>query len=325
MFTKTAILAAGFASLAAAAPVAETPSSSGFVYTVSSNASCPVANSADNVPNFLQDPALCTASYNAGMNAPQGYSTAFAGANGSTQALYGYMGYEQVTTYNTSYCAAQCNAKAGCASFNIYFERDPSVDPTDDCQNPASVRVAKCAYYSSIIDVSTATNQGQWRENFQVAITGSNGYVKQSAFSASGYKPANGTAPTSGTGFVGHIPTDKAINAPIDCRGNDSYAGVEWWNDGLFSVQRCADSCSRHSAWVQAQGGVMCNFFTTYLIRDSVANTIQQQCAMYSEEVPMVYAKNGGNNEGSQKVFNSYAFTASGYIGNKVCANGKIF
>lgn len=103
-----------------------------------------------------------------------------------------YLGYSNVRSYDVAGCAARCNAKKNCVSFNIYFERDPTVDPgsgNSGCANPPSTTLIKCAFYGGPIDASTAVNKGQWRNKFQVAIAGSNGYTK----SCSGPTP-----PTSG-------------------------------------------------------------------------------------------------------------------------------
>ena len=46
------------------------------------------------------------------------------------------MGYTTLDTYDVPTCAAKCSAINGCMSFNIYFERDPSLDPGANCPNP---------------------------------------------------------------------------------------------------------------------------------------------------------------------------------------------
>ena len=62
----------------------------------------------------------------------------FTNLNVSNNA-YGYMGYTSLSTYDTEKCAAKCNAINGCMSFNLYFERDPSLEPAAGCPNPPSV------------------------------------------------------------------------------------------------------------------------------------------------------------------------------------------
>lgn len=57
---------------------------------------------------------------------------------------YYYLGYTTLTSYNTTQCAAACGKTNLCQSFNIYFERDPSVDPNDSsCYNPPSTTQIK--------------------------------------------------------------------------------------------------------------------------------------------------------------------------------------
>jgi hypothetical protein len=69
---------------------------------------------------------------------PGGYYNAFTNLQASNNA-YGYMGYTLLNEYSTQACAAKCDAISGCASFNIYFERDPTKNPDDaSCNNPSS-------------------------------------------------------------------------------------------------------------------------------------------------------------------------------------------
>ena len=80
-----------------------------------------------------------------------------------------------LTSYDTITCQQKCDAAAGCVAFNIYIERDPSVAPGPGCDNPASTINYKCTLYGLPISAATATNMGQYRDNFEVVITGSNG------------------------------------------------------------------------------------------------------------------------------------------------------
>jgi len=308
MFTKVTVLT-GLVSLAAASPFA----------TNSSATACPVASSSDTVAVFANDMWYKIESGAAAYLPPTGYSTIFSGLNASNNAAYGYLTYQALDFYDTAYAAAQCNAMPACESFNIYFERDPTVAPTAACPKPPSnynkygLFNVKVAYYSSILTAASATNVGQWQENFQVAIAGSNAYVKQSIFQTGGSN--SGYTAAAGTGSSGHVPSDKAINAPLNCDGSDPLAGMQWWNDGEFQVSRCAQACTAHSAWVAAQGGVPCNFFNTFLQTTS-GNSAQQMCVFYQTVAPMSEAVNGGNADGSVVVSTSYAFTSTTYSGN---------
>lgn len=59
-------------------------------------------------------------------DAPAGYTTVFTNLNASNSANK-YMGYSLLSFYDVKTCASHCTSAAGCESFNIYFERDPSV------------------------------------------------------------------------------------------------------------------------------------------------------------------------------------------------------
>ena len=80
-------------------------------------------------------------------------------------------------SYNTIQCQQYCDSASGCTAFNVYFERDPSVDPGNGCDDPASTVNIKCVLWGLPITADTATNRGQWRDNFEVVIAGSNGML----------------------------------------------------------------------------------------------------------------------------------------------------
>ena len=109
--------------------------------------------------------------------APLDYDLVFFNETGSTLDTENYLGYRTLQSYNVSQCAEECDSKANCTSFNIYFERDPSLNPDKDagCANPASLTNIKCSWWASTISVSTANNTGETRVGFQIAVTGSNG------------------------------------------------------------------------------------------------------------------------------------------------------
>lgn len=109
-------------------------------------------------------------------SAPQGYVEAFKDLSGSSQQI-GYLTYKNIDdgTYGVQQCANFCDSEKFCLGFNIFYERDPSVNPADACPNPDPITNVKCAIYGYPVAAGAATNQGQWRENFQVVIVGSNG------------------------------------------------------------------------------------------------------------------------------------------------------
>ena len=70
-----------------------------------------------------------------------------------------YLGYYTLESYNASACAAHCDSVSSCTAFNIYIERDPSVNPSKNdstaptvwgywCPNPASTTNYKCSLWA---------------------------------------------------------------------------------------------------------------------------------------------------------------------------------
>ncbi|QSZ29458.1 hypothetical protein DSL72_003972 [Monilinia vaccinii-corymbosi] len=111
---------------------------------------------------------------------PSSYTQTFVDLNAAVSAN-SYLGLTTFKSYDVAKCGALCDNTDLCTGFNIYVERDPSVDPSDTCSNPASITNYKCTLWGSGVDSASATNSGQWRDSFQVVITGSNGYEKEPA------------------------------------------------------------------------------------------------------------------------------------------------
>ena len=105
---------------------------------------------------------------------PQGYHQTFQNLQGSSNAN-SYMGLYTLKTYDVYKCQQLCDAVDQCTAFNIYYERDPSVNPADSCPNPPSFTNIKCTLWGSNVTPESAVNKGQYRKNFHVVITGSNG------------------------------------------------------------------------------------------------------------------------------------------------------
>lgn len=102
-----------------------------------------------------------------------------------------YISVYDLHTYDVQGCAQYCDNTTACESFNIYVERDPSQNPSSSvssaptvwgyiCPNPKSITNYKCALWGTSISAAEATNQGQMKEDFEVVVTGSNGYNKAS-------------------------------------------------------------------------------------------------------------------------------------------------
>ncbi|OCK84336.1 hypothetical protein K432DRAFT_414050 [Lepidopterella palustris CBS 459.81] len=230
--------------------------------------------------------------------APAGYVQTFQNLQASNNAN-GYLGYKSLTTYDVSACAKACDGVKGCSAFNIYFERDPALAPGADCLNPNSTTVIKCVYWGGPVTAENAVNKGQWRNNFQVVIAGSNGYVNQTVTNVPGYK--------------GTFLNNAAVNAPLDCNGNDTYMGYKLFNDGApFDATRCAAACDAQSAYNIAhppQSGPpkICRFFNTYLMEKNGLSQ-GQMCSMYTLAWDSSYAVNTGQTRGTDVYSIAYRY-----------------
>ncbi|THV69105.1 hypothetical protein D6D28_06141 [Aureobasidium pullulans] len=174
---------------------------------------------------FLVDSTLAALSA-AQWYPPAGYSTSFTGQFGGLFAP-NYLGYQQLSSYNTSACAAYCNARSDCNAFNIYFERTPVFIPDDSCPSPNAAATITCALYGSSVDASTATNIGQYRKDFMVVIQGSNGYNLN-------------PAPASVSSFQG----PNALDAVAYSSG--IYLAQQYFS--TYDVTQCSAACTAHTA-----------------------------------------------------------------------------
>ncbi|KAG9550478.1 hypothetical protein KCU71_g15764, partial [Aureobasidium melanogenum] len=236
---------------------------------------------------------------------PSGYVSTVVNAGGANSG-YGYLGYSNLASYDTNACAAKCSKTVGCMAFNIYFERDPSVDPgtgNSGCANPSSVVYAKCALWGGPLNSDNAVNKGQMRNQFEIAVAGSNAYQNNSLTIPAGY---------SLKGAYNNV----AINAPYDVQGYNSYIFSTIFTDGPFNIQLCADYCSAQTKYNlanPAKDGTppkQCNFFNTYMLYKNTASNPQgQYCAIYTETWDSSFAVNSGQMRGSDRYFVGYSYT----------------
>ncbi|KAK7968634.1 hypothetical protein PG988_007707 [Apiospora saccharicola] len=230
---------------------------------------------------------------------PTGYNLAFTNLAASTSA-YGYMGYTTLQTYDTALCAKKCNAITGCSAINIYFERDPTMEPADACPTPASTTNIKCVFWGGPVSKDNTNNAGQWRNKFQVVIAGSNGYVSKSIAPQPGY-----TGPT----YLGNA----AINAPLDCSGADTYIQPKVFTDGPFDAGLCAAACSAQSDYnlrhppTDGTKPKTCQFFNTYMLLKN-GQPEGQYCSLYTMAWDPSYAKNTGQYRGSDRYTIAYSY-----------------
>ncbi|CAD6448421.1 730eb83d-c379-4cb9-af08-d413e0040caf [Sclerotinia trifoliorum] len=232
---------------------------------------------------------------------PSGYTRSFVNLHASNNALK-YMGFTQLPTYDTASCADKCSAITGCNAFNLYFERDPIVDPGANCTNPSSMTNVKCVFWGGSIDSKTAVNDGQWRSKFRVVIAGSNGYNLASVPTPGGYSPPS-------------CLEDSAINAPLGCNKDDTFLGSRFFTDTPFDVSLCTAACDATSSYDLAHppatgSSKTCQFINTYILYlNGVAQG--QTCAMYTESWDSSYAKNTGYTSGSDVYTIGSSYTLS--------------
>ena len=222
---------------------------------------------------------------------PTSYVETFKDLNAAVNAN-SYLGYKTLKNYDINECASFCDNTKLCIAFNIYIERDPSINPNHcSCTNPASITTYKCSLWGSKIDASSATNHGQNRGAFEVVIVASNGYDK------TGSKP----------------PTPPGCTKPTDCDGSihnhpDTCIGQHFF-PGPFDVGVCAS----YAQAVNANGkntGPRCSFFNAFsLTEDGVPKGTY--CNLFSQQYPPSSAsyKPGWSNGETWGVGSSWGFS----------------
>ncbi len=167
---------------------------------------------------------------------PDGYTVAFKNLSASLTAS-NYMGLYTLTSYDTLTCASKCDQASGCTAFNVYLERDPTVDANQQkCPNPPSTTNYKCTLWGAPVCSEEATNSGQYRDSFHVVIAGSNGYNKVSP-------------PPPVNCYSGPQELGGAINAPPS---SGSYMGYQYFpfsQSQGYDAQTCADACDAQTAY----------------------------------------------------------------------------
>jgi hypothetical protein len=170
---------------------------------------------------------------------PTGYNLAFKNLQAENNAL-GYMGFTLLDTYDIWLQRFQYCLRALPIQGSITKGRCLRPAPNDhiyqmrilvcDC-NPTDLREYSNDKRGGPVTTANAVNSGQYRNEYQVVIAGSNGYVNKSSDIVPGYSPGN-------------YLDGKVINAPNDCNGASTYIGNQYWNDGKpFDTARCAAAC----------------------------------------------------------------------------------
>jgi hypothetical protein len=259
---------------------------------------------------FKNDATIASVATNANA-APAGYYQNFKNFHAANSAM-NYMGYTVVETgYDVDYCAAKCDAKDGCLSFNIYFERDPTVEPGPDCPDPEAFANIKCSFWGTGLDLSTANNVGQWREKFWVAIGGSNAYTS--------YKLGGPVDGWSGPQALG----TKALNAPLyDCENKWSYLGYKLLQAGSVDPRLCASACDAQTKFNKehpaAADPYSCNGFGSYILTKTNSTGSYQQgqmCTFYTAYWDAKYASNTGSSDPS--IGAKYTYSHSAFYGKQ--------
>lgn len=260
---------------------------------------------------FRRDASIASVASRA--STPPGYFQNFKNLDAANSAM-NYLGYTVVNTgkgYDVDYCAAKCNAKPGCLSFNIYFERDPTVEPGANCPDPEAFANIKCSFWGTGLDATTANNKGQWREKFEVVIAGSNAYTS--------YKLGGPI-----DGWNGPQKLDNAaLNAPLwDCTDTWTYLGYKLLQAGSVDPRLCAAACDAQRAYNKQHpsgpNAVPCNAFGSYILNKSNSTGTYQQgqmCTFYTAYWDAKYAKNTGGFDGA--VGATYKFTYSTFYGKQ--------
>lgn len=180
---------------------------------------------------------------------PSGYSSIFTNAQASTSEV-GYLGLYPLDSYDPQACATLCDNKDLCFAFNIYVERDPSLNPAagSSCSNPPPITNVKCTLYGMPISANTATNSGETRASFQIVIAGSNGYQKI-------------PVPDPIPGFTLPVNVPGAINAPLAADGSNTYMGYKLFPSDPFNPAQCATACLAQNAYnVKHHASTPCSY-----------------------------------------------------------------
>ncbi|KUI55536.1 hypothetical protein VP1G_02962 [Cytospora mali] len=266
---------------------------------------------------FLTYPAFSQAATAAAINPPAGYTviSGWTNLNSSNGDGTGYLGYVQseLSSYDPLECSRLCSNWSGsttCASFVIYYERDPELiwsttgTPSSEyCPATASspsVTLIKCAFYSVPVYSGNATNFGQYWSDFHVVITGSTAFSKLPSPVIDGWD-----------GPVDLHDAGLNIPAPPDQYG---YLRNEIFS-GDYDPATCASHCEAITAYNQAQGSsTQCTSFNAYVLLTNGADGVFT-CTYYSQNYGISYATNTGQYDQAGNhytISNSFAYYLTG-------------
>ncbi|KAI6086509.1 hypothetical protein F4821DRAFT_238405, partial [Hypoxylon rubiginosum] len=218
---------------------------------------------------------------------PTGYNQTFVNLQARSDA-FGYLGFVVLDSYDTGQCADLCNdVFLGCQSFNIFFERDPTLTPGRGCRNPPSTTNIKCVFWGGDLAADTATNQnGEFIANFHVVVAGSNGYMK--------------TDPPDVPNYSGEYTGNATIDVPQRDTGGGrgrrggTFIGSRIFTDTFFNPRLCAAACDAQTRYALANPPPrgqpqVCRFFATYLLYRN-GDPIAQYCSLYTRYYSPTFA-----------------------------------
>lgn len=191
-----------------------------------------------------------------------------------------------LTSYDTLTCQSKCDRDVRCVAFNVYAERDPSLDPGPNCPNPASTVNYKCTTFGVQLSAGGPTSSGSPIASFQVAMAGSNGYNKNAA-------------PAAIAGYSGPATFGGAINAPLDSQGHNTYMGMKYYPFSAsqgYTPSSCAAACDSQTAYNKAHPASdgtykTCTFFNGYVLsKNGVPQGLYR--SMYTQAWDASYATN---------------------------------
>jgi len=276
-----------------------------------------------NASTFRADPNIASVANNANP-APTGYFQSFKNLQGASSAM-NYLGFVNVNTtkgYDVDFCAARCNAKAGCLAFNVYFVRSPTQTPGTNCPNPPAFANIRCSFWGTALDAKTATNRGGGNFKFVSAVAGSNGY--------NSYKLG---ARLNGYNML--TLNNSVMQAPLyDCTHTWTYLGYKLLQAGSVDPRLCAAACDAQTAYNKAHPAhgkgnttaapVTCNAFGSYILTRTTTTMVGktskvtvsqlgQVCSLYSYFWDKKYAVNKAAFD--DKIHAKYTYSYSTFYG----------
>ncbi|RAL60577.1 hypothetical protein DID88_009772 [Monilinia fructigena] len=145
--------------------------------------------SINNVSASAEGASKATALATAVATAPQNAKRNGWSWGGGSGGYGGKYGASSSSSTSTSICTTSTTAAVATSSATASttvappattpYVSTPCATQPDGLRTKASITNYKCTLWGSGVDSASATNSGQWRDSFQVVITGSNGYEKE--------------------------------------------------------------------------------------------------------------------------------------------------